>query len=68
MIPLISEEQLVEWSGYKRRASLLNWLNHHKIPYLLGQGGRVCVTADAINLPLLHIRHETATSNNDIEF
>jgi len=66
MMQLIQETELMEWSGYKHRDALVNWLRHHGIPYILGNKGRVCVTSDAVNLPLLTI--QTVANNDDIEF
>ena len=68
MINLIHEPDLMEWSGYKRRDALVQWLRTNGIPYMLGNKGRVCVTADAVNLPLLHIQQNNKTMNDDIEF
>ncbi|MGZ0079214.1 DUF4224 domain-containing protein [Methylomonas sp. ZR1] len=63
---LIQEEELMEWSGFKRRTALVNWLRQCGIPYLLGNHGRVCVTAESVNLPLLHIQRVLADSSDDI--
>ena len=68
MSDLINEPQLMEWSGHKRRDQLVNWLREHGIPYLLGAKGRVCCTADAINLPLLRNQRNNAESSEDIDF
>jgi len=65
MANLIFEPELMEWTGYKRRDSLMNWLRQHSIPYLLGRDGRVCVTAQAVNIPLLNNQLD---SIDDIEF
>jgi len=65
---LINEPELMEWTGHKQRTALVNWLRQHGIPYLLGRGGRVCCTSDAVNLPLLHNQNDNAKSNDDIEF
>jgi hypothetical protein len=68
MNTLIPESELMEWSGHKRRDALVNWLREAGIPYLLGSKGRVCCTAEAINLPLLRNQRNNATSSDDIEF
>jgi hypothetical protein len=65
---LIPETDLMEWSGYKRRDALVNWLRQHGIPYLLGRDGRVCCTIEAVNLPLLRNQRNNAGSSGDIEF
>jgi hypothetical protein len=65
---LIHEDQLMEWTGHKRRDALVNWLRQAGIPYLLGAKGRICCTAEAINLPLLHNQRNNAANSDDIEF
>jgi hypothetical protein len=67
-IQLIPEADLMEWTGYKRRDALVNWLRQNRIPYLLGREGRVCCTTDAVNLPLLRNQYDNAVSADDIEF
>jgi hypothetical protein len=66
--PLLSEEDLQDWTGFKQRGALLEWLRRHGIPYLLGRGGRICVTADAVNLPLVKQREHNAATADDIQF
>jgi len=68
MLTLIPEPDLMEWTGYKRRDALVNWLRQQSIPYLLGRDGRVCVTTDAVNVPLLRNQQAAANSTADIEF
>ena len=68
MTTLLDEHTLMDWSGFKRRDALVNWLRKQGIPYLLGNKGRVCCTIDAVNLPLLRARIDNATSTDDIEF
>lgn len=53
MSELINEEPLKEWTGHKQRPALMKWLREQRIPYLVGNGGRVCVTEEAINHRLL---------------
>jgi hypothetical protein len=65
---LIPEQDLMEWSGHKRRDALVNWLREHGIPYLLGAKGRVCCTAEAVNLPLLRNQRNNEANPDDIEF
>jgi hypothetical protein len=67
MLNLIPETELMEWTGYKRRDALTNWLRHHRIPYLLGRDGRVCCTIEAVNMPLL-IKPEKNIDCNEIDF
>ncbi|MGZ8213513.1 MAG: DUF4224 domain-containing protein [Methylosarcina sp.] len=65
---LITETDLKEWTGFKQRAALVNWLRSHGVPYLLGAEGRVCCTSQAINFPILRQAASEATSTSDIEF
>lgn len=65
---LIPESDLMEWTGYKRRDALVNWLRQHGIPYMLGRDGRVCCTTEAVNLPLRRLEGDNARSSDDIEF
>lgn len=65
---LITEDELKSWTGHKRRDALVNWLRNSGIPYLLGAGGRVCCTAEAINLPLLHSKRNNKENSDDIDF
>lgn len=65
---LIPENDLMEWTGHKRRPALVEWLRVNGIPYLVGREGRVCCTIDAINLPFLRNQRDNATSSDDIQF
>jgi hypothetical protein len=40
---LLMEEQVMEWTGYSRRADLMRWLDERGYDYQLGRGGRICV-------------------------
>ena len=63
---LIHEKELMEWSGYKRRDSLMSWLRANHIPFMQGREGRICVTSEAINLPLNTIvQHDVQSSEID---
>lgn len=53
MSALITEHDLKNWTGYRHRDALVNWLRSHKVPYWLGNKGVICVTADALNIALL---------------
>lgn len=68
MLNLIQEHELMEWTGHKRRDALVNWLRTHGIPYLLGNKGRVCVTSESVNLPLLKNQQQAANATDDIDF
>lgn len=45
MSALISEAELLDWTGYTQRAALENWLLDNRIPYRPGKGGKLCVAA-----------------------
>ena len=68
MPSLITEPELMEWTGHRRRDPLVNWLRQQGIPYLLGKNGRICCTADAVNLPLRQLNTSTNDAVDDIEF
>jgi hypothetical protein len=68
MQPLLTEDDLKIWSGFTRRASLVEWLRRNGTPYLLGHGGRVCVTAEAVTLPLVKLREQAMMRSDDIDF
>jgi hypothetical protein len=65
---LIPESDLMEWSGHKRREQLADWLRSQGIPYITGNGGRICCTAEAVNLPLLHNQIHNRGEHVEIEF
>jgi hypothetical protein len=65
---LIPESDLMEWSGHKRREQLADWLRSQGIPFITGKGGRICCTAEAVNLPLLHIQRNNQGNSVEIEF
>jgi hypothetical protein len=58
----------MEWSGHKRRENLADWLKSKGIPFILGKGGRICCTSDAVNLPLLHNQIHNQNNSIEIEF
>lgn len=63
---LIQESDLKTWTGYRHRDALINWLRAHKVPYWLGNGGMICVTAEAVNASLL--QQQAKADDNAIEF
>jgi hypothetical protein len=65
---LITEEQLKDWSGHRRREALADWLRSQGIPFMTGKCGRICCTTDAVNLPLLHIQSHNRDNPVEIEF
>lgn len=50
---LVSEESLLEWLGYSRRADAMRWLEEHGISYWLGKGGRICTTQAAVDAAIV---------------
>jgi len=51
--PLLSSEQLSEWTGIKQPSRLITWLNKNGIPYRLNSAGRPITTTEAVNASLL---------------
>lgn len=45
---LIGEEQLSEWTGYRRRADIVKFLQDHRVDFWLTRSGSVCTTLAAI--------------------
>ncbi len=39
---VITEEELLEDTGFGRRGDLRRWLDEQHIPYRVGRGGRIC--------------------------
>lgn len=39
---IITEEELLEDTGFNTRAPLKRWLDRHGISYRIGSGGRIC--------------------------
>lgn len=64
---LLNEDQLKEWTGHRQRPALMKWLRESRIPYLVGNGGRVCVTEEAINSRLIG-NQSHALQSAQIEF
>jgi hypothetical protein len=58
----------MEWSGHKRRENLADWLRSQGVPFIVGKGGRICCTRDAVNLPLLHNQIHNQNNSIEIEF
>ena len=46
---LVTEEQLMELTGYQRRRDLQQWLDAHCIWYVTGKDGRLGTTVAAFN-------------------
>ncbi len=50
---LITQPELMEWSGFKQRTGLIQWLTDNRIPFFFGKGGVIVTTISAINSPLV---------------
>jgi hypothetical protein len=50
--PIVTEQQLHELTGYRRRAELKECLDRHGIYYIEGAGGQIRTTWEHINWPL----------------
>lgn len=46
---LVSEEQLMDWTGYQTAGYVESWLIRNGIKYLRGNHGRLITTEEAIN-------------------
>ncbi|WP_084128061.1 DUF4224 domain-containing protein [Cellvibrio mixtus] len=49
MSALLTEEQLMEWTGYKRRSKVEEFLRREKIPFTRGKGNKILVTQAAVD-------------------
>ncbi|MBN6743020.1 hypothetical protein JKG47_21535 [Acidithiobacillus sp. MC6.1] len=59
MDALISEEALLDWLGYSRRADALRWMDEQGVGYWLGKGGRLCTTQAAVDAAIIRIAQES---------
>lgn len=50
---LLSQPELMEWSGFKQKTGLIEWLVNSRIAFYFGKGGTVITTVSAINNPLI---------------
>jgi hypothetical protein len=50
---LLTEPQLMDWLGYKRRTDLETRLRELRIPYVYGRGGLIATTLAAVNSALV---------------
>ena len=53
MDALISQPDLMEWSGIKQKTALVKWMIKNRIPFYYGRNGEVVTTYTAINQPLI---------------
>lgn len=52
MADLVSEKELLEWTGFSRPADVERLLRNNHIPWLPGKGGKICTTMKAIEQAL----------------
>ena len=51
---LLNLADLLEWTGYKQRSNLVDWLDEPPtIPYKPTPGGNICTTEGAVTAALL---------------
>jgi hypothetical protein len=55
---LVTEEQLMDTTGYTRRADLVRHLNSEGVQFRRGQGGCVYTTVDAISFYLRSLNNQ----------
>lgn len=46
---MISEDQLLNWTRYKKAGHLEAWLKKNGIRYFTGCNGTICTTEEAVN-------------------
>ena len=61
---LLSEPDLMNWLGCKRRAALEKYLREHGVRVIYGPGGRICTTLEAVNEALVGRK----AAGDEIEF
>jgi hypothetical protein len=49
---LLSEAELLAWTGYSRRADLERLLRNHGVRIIYGRDGRICTTIAAVESAL----------------
>ena len=59
---LLTEPELMRWSGAKQRQRLMRWLSMRGISYHLNAANQVCTTLEAINASLRR------SGNDEVEF
>ena len=45
---LMTEKELMEWTGYSRRADVERYLKLNHIPYTTGKGGRLLTALESV--------------------
>lgn len=50
---LLTQDQLLDWTGYTRKADLERFLRKNKIKYTYGKELRVCTTQAAIDAAMV---------------
>lgn len=49
MSGLVSQEDIMEWSGFNQPGRLESWLIKKNIQYFRGCNGKICTTTEAVN-------------------
>jgi len=49
MSTLMTEEDLLKWTGYAQRSKLESWLLQNKIKFTFGKGNKIITTSDALD-------------------
>lgn len=65
---LISQPELLEWTGFKRKSKLVEWLLSNKIPFFYVYRGDVATTISAINNPLVGQKANNEGEDEEISF
>lgn len=68
MKALITERELMEATGYNRRAPLEKCLRKNKVQFHYGRGGQIWTTADALNISLGISSASPATQDEEWTF
>lgn len=51
--PLLQQDHLLEWTGFRRPGDLEKWLRENGVPYRRGRGGRLITTQAAVDAVLI---------------
>jgi len=49
---LINQNELYKWLGFNQSIALKRCLDRNQIGYIIGKGGQICTTLDAVNAAL----------------
>lgn len=61
---LLTQDQLLEWSGYNRQADLERFLRRNNINYTYGKQHKVCTTQAAIDAVMVSAKQQ----EQEVEF